>query len=49
MKIKSVSGLVCYVKDLNKAVKFYETLCFAFKKRVADHATAYSNWFSFKK
>lgn len=45
MKIKSVSGITCYVKDLSKTVKFYETLGFEFKKREANHATGYSNWF----
>lgn len=28
MKLKSVAGIVCYVKDLNKTAKFYETLGF---------------------
>ena len=45
MKIKSVSGITCYVKNLNKTVKFYETLGFETKKKEADHATLYSNWF----
>lgn len=45
MKIKSVSGITCYVKNLNKTVKFYETLGFETKKKDAVHATLYSNWF----
>ena len=45
MKIKSVSGITCYVKNLNKTVKFYETLGFETRKSEADHATLYSNWF----
>lgn len=45
MKIKSVSGLTCYVKDLNKTVEFYENLGFVFKKKEESHATGYSNWF----
>lgn len=45
MKIKSVSGITCYVKNLNKTAKFYETLGFDIRKREADHITAYSNWF----
>ena len=45
MKIKSVSGITCYVKNLNKTAKFYEALGFEIKKREADHITAYSNWF----
>jgi catechol 2,3-dioxygenase-like lactoylglutathione lyase family enzyme len=45
MKIKSVSGITCYVKSLSRTVKFYEALGFETKKKEADHATLYSNWF----
>jgi catechol 2,3-dioxygenase-like lactoylglutathione lyase family enzyme len=45
MKIKSVSGLTCYVKDLEETVAFYEMLGFETKKKEPDHATLYSNWF----
>lgn len=45
MKIKSVSGLNLFVKDLGKTAKFYEGLGFDIKKREADHISAYSNWF----
>jgi predicted enzyme related to lactoylglutathione lyase len=45
MKIKSVSGVTCYVKDLKRTAKFYETLGFEIRKREASHMTAYSNWF----
>jgi len=45
MKIKSVSGITCYVKNLNKTAKFYEALGFEIKKREVDHITAYYNWF----
>ena len=45
MKIKSVSGVICYVKNINKTVKFYETLGFVFKKIEPHRATAYVNWF----
>ena len=45
MKIKSVSGIVCYVKDLNKTAKFYENLGFVVKKREQNHLIVYSNWF----
>jgi catechol 2,3-dioxygenase-like lactoylglutathione lyase family enzyme len=45
MKIKSVSGITCHVKNLNKTAAFYETLGFDIKKRESDHMTAYSNWF----
>jgi len=45
MKIKSVSGVSCYVKDLDKTAQFYETLGFEVKKREVNHITVYSNWF----
>jgi catechol 2,3-dioxygenase-like lactoylglutathione lyase family enzyme len=45
MKMKSVSGVTCYVKDLNQTIEFYEALGFDFKKRESDNATAYLNWF----
>lgn len=45
MKIKSVSGITCYVKNLNKTADFYEALGFEIRKRETDHITAYSNWF----
>ena len=45
MKIKSISGIFCVVSDLEKTIEFYEKLGFDFKKRTADYATAYLNWF----
>jgi catechol 2,3-dioxygenase-like lactoylglutathione lyase family enzyme len=45
MKIKSVSGITCYVKNLNKTATFYEALGFEIRKREMNHVTAYSNWF----
>jgi catechol 2,3-dioxygenase-like lactoylglutathione lyase family enzyme len=45
MKIKSVSGVTCYVTKLTKTIKFYETLGFEAKKKESNHATLYSNWF----
>jgi catechol 2,3-dioxygenase-like lactoylglutathione lyase family enzyme len=45
MKIKSVSGITCYVKDLDTTAQFYEALGFEIKKRESNHVTAYSNWF----
>ncbi len=44
--MKSVSGLVLYVKDLGKTADFYKTLGFRFGESEADHTTAYLNWFS---
>ncbi len=46
MKMKSVAGIICLVKDLPRTVKFYESLGFEFKKQnpgVSAHA--YLNWF----
>lgn len=45
MKIKSVAGIACYVKNLNKTTKFYETLGFETRKRDATRVSVYSNWF----
>jgi len=45
MKIKSVSGITVYVKNLDKTAEFYESLGFEIRKREANHITAYSNWF----
>lgn len=45
MKIKSVSGFTCFVKNLNKTIAFYEALGFERKKEEVGHATLYSNWF----
>jgi len=35
MKVKSVSGITWYVKNLSKSVKFYEALGFETKKQDA--------------
>lgn len=45
MKIKSVSGVTCFVKDLDRTAAFYESLGFDIKKRSEKHISAYSNWF----
>lgn len=45
MQPKSVSGLVCYVKDITATVAFYETLGFTFKRHEPTRATGYINWF----
>lgn len=45
MKLKSVSGITCYVGDLSKTAEFYQSLGFAIKKREANHLTVYLNWF----
>ncbi|SRR5260221_4571926 len=46
MKIKSVSSLTFYVKDLEKTAKFYESLGFEKRKDGENTVTLYSNWFS---
>lgn len=46
MKMKSVAGIICLVKDLKPTITFYETLGFEFRKTVPGiSATAYLNWF----
>ena len=45
MKMKSVSGVVLYSKDLQRSIDFYEKLGFEFRKRDEAGATAYLNWF----
>src|ERR1044071_123963 len=46
MKMKSVAGIICLVKDLQRVTTFYEKLGFEFKKQVPGVAvTAYLNWF----
>ena len=45
MEMKSVSGLVCYVKDIAKTADFYEALGFRIDKREADHLSVGLNWF----
>lgn len=45
MKIKSVSGVTCFVQDLDKTAGFYTALGFDIKRRSETHISAYSNWF----
>lgn len=45
MKMKSVAGIVAYVKDTKKTAEFYEKLGFKFDKREPDHISIYLNWF----
>jgi catechol 2,3-dioxygenase-like lactoylglutathione lyase family enzyme len=45
MKVNSISGLTCYVKDLAETAEFYETIGFRRGKVDQDHATFYVNWF----
>ena len=44
MKMSSIAGVVCYVKDLDETAAFYEKLGFRLKREAAQ-LTAYVNWF----
>ncbi len=44
-KIKSVAGIVHYVKDTAKTADFYEKLGFIITKRQPDHVSVRLNWF----
>lgn len=43
--MKSISGMVCYVKDTAKTAEFYDSLGFTFDKREPDHISIRLNWF----
>jgi len=45
MKMKSISGVTHYVKDMKKATKFYEALGFQFRENKPDCRKIYVNWF----
>jgi catechol 2,3-dioxygenase-like lactoylglutathione lyase family enzyme len=45
VKPNSISGITCYVKELGRTRKFYETLGFRPGKGESDRATFYVNWF----
>jgi catechol 2,3-dioxygenase-like lactoylglutathione lyase family enzyme len=45
VKPNSISGITCYVKDLERTRKFYETLGFRPGKEEPGRATFYVNWF----
>lgn len=45
MKPKSAAGVVIRVKDIAKSVDFYETIGLNFKRKQANRATGYLNWF----
>lgn len=45
MEIKSVSGLVCYVKDLEETVKFYTALGLRLGDKKDNQVRFYINWF----
>jgi catechol 2,3-dioxygenase-like lactoylglutathione lyase family enzyme len=45
MKLNSISGVNCYVRDLSRTAEFYEALGFRRGKEEADRLTFYVNWF----
>jgi catechol 2,3-dioxygenase-like lactoylglutathione lyase family enzyme len=45
MKVNSISGITCQVKNLAKAATFYETIGFRRGKEESDRVTFYVNWF----
>jgi catechol 2,3-dioxygenase-like lactoylglutathione lyase family enzyme len=45
MKVNSISGITCYVKDLSKTGEFYEAIGFRRGKEEPDRTTFYVNWF----
>ncbi len=45
MKMKSVSGIVSYVKDIQKTAAFYEALGFIITKQEAGQLSIRLNWF----
>lgn len=45
MKLVSIAGIVCYVKNTKKTAKFYEAVGFKFDKREPNHVSVYLNWF----
>lgn len=46
MELKSVSGFICYVKDIDKTAEFYEGLGFRIGTKEDDYLSVYLNWFS---
>lgn len=45
MKVNSISGVLCYARDLDRTEAFYEALGFRIGKREAGRLTCYVNWF----
>lgn len=43
--MKSISGIVCYVKDTEKTAQFYEDLGFLFERREPNHVSVHLNSF----
>jgi catechol 2,3-dioxygenase-like lactoylglutathione lyase family enzyme len=45
MKVNSISGVTCYVEDLQRTAEFYEAIGFRRGKEEEDRVTFYVNWF----
>jgi catechol 2,3-dioxygenase-like lactoylglutathione lyase family enzyme len=45
MSVNRISGVRCYVKDLDRTAEFYEALGFRRGKEEPDRTTFYVNWF----
>jgi catechol 2,3-dioxygenase-like lactoylglutathione lyase family enzyme len=45
VKVNSISGLTCYVKDLERTAEFYEAIGFRRGREEPDRVTFYVNWF----
>jgi len=45
LKLNSISGITCHVKDLRRTAEFYETLGFRRGNEAPGRLTCYVNWF----
>ncbi len=45
MKLRSATGIVCYVRDISRTVNLYKAQGFIFKKIKPGYGTGYINWF----
>ena len=45
MKMNSISGITCLVKDVPTTAAFYDALGFRIGKQADDRLTCYVNWF----
>jgi len=45
LKLNSISGITCYVKDLHRTAEFYEILGFRRGNEAPGRVTCYVNWF----
>lgn len=45
IKMNSISGIICYVKDLDRTKEFYEKLGFRASEQEGNSFRVYLNWF----